>query len=165
MNYGVALEKQGDTSGALAHYEKSVRLGPLRVEAYNNLGNLLDNMGRPQEAIAQYREAIRWTRRARRCTTASARCSWRSADYAGGMAEFTTAARLDPDYPWPYFQMAKTLLKQGRDAEAIDQFRAAMRIAPDNYQILAYTAHILAAERKSRSARRQVRAGARAQGK
>ena len=48
-------------------------------------------------------------------------------------------------YPWPHFEMGKTLLKQGRDAEAMDQFHAALRIAPDNFQILAYTAHVLAA--------------------
>jgi cytochrome c-type biogenesis protein CcmH/NrfG len=37
-------------------------------------------------------------------------------------------------------------LKQGRDAEAIDEFRAALRIDPDNFQILAYTARVLAAD-------------------
>jgi tetratricopeptide (TPR) repeat protein len=42
--------------------------------------------------------------------------------------------------------MGKLLLKQGRDAGAIDEFRAALRLDPDNFQILAYTAHVLAAD-------------------
>jgi len=40
------------------------------------------------------------------------------------MSQFKEAARLDPAYPWPYFQMGKALLGQGRDAEAMDEFRA-----------------------------------------
>jgi len=35
-------------------------------------------------------------------------------------------------------------LKQGRDAEAFDEFRKALRIDPNNFQVLAYTAHVLA---------------------
>jgi tetratricopeptide (TPR) repeat protein len=64
------------------------------------------------------------------------------------MSEFAGAARLDPAYPWPYFQMGKALLGQGRDTEAIDKLREALRINPDNYQILAYVARVLAANEK-----------------
>ena len=39
-------------------------------------------------------------------------------------------------------------LKQGRDAEAIGKFREALRINPDNFQILAFVAHVLAADEK-----------------
>jgi tetratricopeptide (TPR) repeat protein len=62
------------------------------------------------------------------------------------MRLFDEAARLDPAYPWPHFQKGKVFLKQGRDAEAIDEFREALRIDPDNFQILAYTARVLAAD-------------------
>jgi Flp pilus assembly protein TadD len=61
------------------------------------------------------------------------------------MSQFNEAARLDPAYPWAPFEIGKLRLKQGRDAEAIDEFRAALRIDPNNFQILAYTAHVLAA--------------------
>ena len=42
--------------------------------------------------------------------------------FSEAMNEFANAARLDPTYPWPHFEMGKALLKQGRDAEAMDQF-------------------------------------------
>ena len=45
--------------------------------------------------------------------------------------------------------MGKALLKQGRDAEAIGKFREALQLDPDNFQILAYTAYVLAAEENS----------------
>jgi len=60
------------------------------------------------------------------------------------LCQFQEAARLDPAYPWAPFEIGKLRLKQGRDAEAIDEFRAALRIEPNNFQILAYTAHVLA---------------------
>jgi cytochrome c-type biogenesis protein CcmH/NrfG len=42
--------------------------------------------------------------------------------------------------------MGKVLLKQGRDAEAVGRLREALQIDPDNFQILAYTAQVLAAD-------------------
>jgi tetratricopeptide (TPR) repeat protein len=62
------------------------------------------------------------------------------------MGQLKEAARLDPNYPWAHFDMGQLLLKQGRDAEAIDQFREVLRLDPDNFQILAYVAHVLAAD-------------------
>jgi len=43
--------------------------------------------------------------------------------------------------------MGKVLLKQGRDAEALDKFREALQLGPDDFQILAYTAYVLAADK------------------
>jgi tetratricopeptide (TPR) repeat protein len=60
--------------------------------------------------------------------------------------EFDQAARLDPAYPWPHLEMGKALLQEGRDGGAISQFREALRLDPENFQILAYVAHVLAAE-------------------
>jgi cytochrome c-type biogenesis protein CcmH/NrfG len=61
------------------------------------------------------------------------------------LSQFKEAARLDPAYPWAHLEIGKMRLKQGRDAEAIAEFREALRIDPNNFQILAYTAHVLAA--------------------
>jgi predicted Zn-dependent protease len=70
--------------------------------------------------------------------------------FSEAMNEFTNEAQLDSHYPWPHFGIAQALLAQGRDAEAIDRLHEALRIAPDNFQILAYTAHVLAADENPR---------------
>jgi tetratricopeptide (TPR) repeat protein len=62
------------------------------------------------------------------------------------MSQFTEALRLDPGYPAAHFDMGKLLLKQGRDAGAMDEFRATLRFDPDNFQVLAFTAHVLAGD-------------------
>jgi Flp pilus assembly protein TadD len=66
--------------------------------------------------------------------------------FSEAMNEFTMAAHLDPTYPWTYWEMGKSLLKQGRDAEAMGCFHQALRLDPDNFKILAYTARVLAAD-------------------
>ena len=144
-NLGVALEQQGKWDEALAEYRAAARLAPGRYQTHNNLGNLLDKMGRPEPALAEYREAVRLNPGLPSLRDGLGSVLAEVGRFSEAMNEFTNAARLDPAYPWPHFEMGKTLLKQGRDAEAMDQFHLALRLGPDDFPILAYTAHVLAA--------------------
>jgi len=146
INVGVALEEQGKPDAALAEYRKAEQLAPRRYQVHNNLGNLLDNLGKPQEALAEYHEAVRLKPELPLLHDGLGSVLAELGRFSEAMNEFTNAARLDPTYPWPYFEMGKALLKQGRDSEAMDQFQEALRIDPGNFQILAYTAHVLAAD-------------------
>ncbi len=146
INLGFALEEQGKSAKALAEYREAARLAPTRFQTHNNLGNLLDALGQPEAAAAEYREAIRLNPKEPFLHDSLGIVLVELGNFSGAMNEFTNAALLDPTYPWAHFQMAKALLKQGRDAGAIDEFREALRLDPDNFQILAYIAHVLAAE-------------------
>ncbi len=146
LNLGVALEQQGKLTQALAEYREAARLMPGHYQVHNNLGNLLDNLGRPREALAEYREAVRLNPKPPTLHDGLGIVLVEFGRFDEAMNEFTNAARLDPTYPWPYFQMGKVLLKQGRDAEAVGRLREALQIDPDNFQILAYTAQVLAAD-------------------
>ena len=146
INLGVALEQQGKLDEALAEYREAERLAPKRYQAHNNLGNLLASMGKLKEALAEYHEAVRLNPELPVLHDGLGSVLAELGRFSEAMNEFTNAARLDPAYPWPHFEMGKALLKQGRDSEAMDQLREALRIAPDNFQILAYTAHVLAAD-------------------
>jgi tetratricopeptide (TPR) repeat protein len=145
-NLGVALEQQGKLDEALAEYREAERLAPERYEVHNNLGNLLAGMGKPREALAEYQEAVRLDPDLPFLRDSLGSVLAELGRFSEAMNEFTNAARLDPTYPWPHFEIGKALLKQGRDAGAIDQFREALRLGPDNFQILAFTAHVLAAD-------------------
>jgi len=112
IDYGVALEQEGQFAGALAQYREAARIDPDSVAAHFNIGNLLDKMGKPAEALPELRKAV----------------------------------LLDPTQAHAHNVLGSVLLKEGRDAEAIEEFRQALRIEPDNFQTLAYTAHVLAAE-------------------
>ena len=143
---GVALEQQGKWDEALAEYRAAARLAPGRYQTHNNLGNLLDKMGQPEMALAEYREAVSLNPELPSLHDGLGSVLAELGRFSEAMNEFTNAARLDPAYPWPHFEMAKALLKQGRDAGAINQLREALRLGPDNFQILAFTAHVLSAD-------------------
>ena len=144
-NLGVALEQQGKLEEALDEYRAAEKLASGRYQTHNNLGNLLDKMGRPEMALIEYRQAVRLSPGLPQLHDGLGSVLAELGRFSEAMSEFNRAAQLDPTYPWPHFEMGKALLKQGRDAEAINQLRAALRLGPDNFQILAYAAHVLAA--------------------
>jgi Tfp pilus assembly protein PilF len=55
---GVACEKEGRLSEALAHYQAACDLGPDHAPAHNNAGVLRQQFGQLSEAIAAYRRAV-----------------------------------------------------------------------------------------------------------
>src|SRR6266480_3662334 len=57
-NLGIALNEQGDTDGAIAHYRQALDLRPRYAEAHYNLGRLLAQKGQVDEAIAHYEKAL-----------------------------------------------------------------------------------------------------------
>jgi protein O-mannosyl-transferase len=145
LNLGAALEEKGRLNEALVQYRAAERLAPELYHVHNNLGNLLDKLGRPREALRAYRKASLWCPGQAFLHNSAGMVLVELGRFDEALSQFKEAARLDPAYPWAPFEIGKLRLKQGRDAEAIDAFREALRIEPDNYQILAYTAHVLAA--------------------
>ena len=150
VNLGVAFEQEGKPDEALREYQEAAKLAPTRYQIHNNLGNLFDNLGQPDAALSEYREAIRLNPKVPFLHDSLGIVLVELGNFGEAMNEFTNAAQLDPAYPWAHFQLAKVLLKKGRDTEAIVQFRAALRLDPENFQILAYIAHVLAAEENPR---------------
>jgi len=145
-NLGVALEQKDKLNEALAEYRAAEQLAPELYHVHNNLGNLLDNWGHPKEALIEYRWAVLLNPGLPSLHNGAGMVLVELKRYDEALRQFEEASRLDPAFPWAHFAIGKMRLKQGRDAEAIDEFRAALRIDPDNFQILAYTARVLAAD-------------------
>ena len=150
VNLGVALDIQGRFDEALIVYRQAEEIAGSRnrfglYEIHNNLGNILDILGRYAESLAEYREAIRQRPDDAMLHNAAGGELAALNRFDGALAEFDEAEALDPKYAAPHVEAAKVLFKIGRDAEGLDEFRAALRIEPANYQILATTAHYLAA--------------------
>jgi protein O-mannosyl-transferase len=144
-NLGFALQDRGDLAGAFEQYRAAAELDPLRVVTHNNLASLLDQLGRPAEALGEYREAIRLRPGDSALHTGAGYELNVLGRFDAALEEFATAEKLDPQYSWPHVEAAQVCFKLGRDAEAVDELRAALRIAPNDYKILAETAHYLAA--------------------
>jgi tetratricopeptide (TPR) repeat protein len=146
IDYGVAFEQQGRLTNALAQYREAARIVPDNVQAHYNIGNALDKLGKPEEALPEHLEAVRLNPNAAFLHEGVGDVLVELGRFDEAMRRFEQAAQLDPAYSWAHFQMGKVLLKQGRDADGIEQFRTALRLDPDNYEILTYVAHVLAAD-------------------
>jgi len=146
VNLGVALEQKGELNEALTEYRAAEQLAPELYHIHNNLGNLLDNLGHPNKALIEYRWAVLLKPSLPSLHNGEGMILAELGRFDEALRQFKEASRLDATYPWGHFETGKMRLKQGRDAEAIDEFRAALRIDPNNFQILAYTAYVLATD-------------------
>jgi tetratricopeptide (TPR) repeat protein len=57
-NTGIELEKEGDFTGALDHYDQAAKIDVTNVVFQRNAALLLCKMGRPQEAIRRLRDIL-----------------------------------------------------------------------------------------------------------
>jgi tetratricopeptide (TPR) repeat protein len=108
---------------------------------------MLDKLGHPAEALSEYRLFISQNPTDANPHNAAGGSLAALGRYDEALMEFAQAARLNPHYIAPHVGAARILLLQGRDRDAINQLRAALRIDPDNFEILAFAAHILAANK------------------
>lgn len=145
VDLGVALDAQGRFEEAVDYYREAVRLAPGRYQVHNNLGNILDHLGRTPEALAEYREAVRLKPDMAFLHNGAGQMLAKLGRFDEATAEFAEAMRFDPNFASPHLELGKMLLQRGLDPDAIDQFRAAVGLDPENFQILAYVAHVLAA--------------------
>src|SRR5665213_21477 len=146
VNLGVALEEQNRFEEALAVYRQAKKLESGRYQLHNDLGNVLDRLGRRAESLAEYREAISLKPDSAILHNAAGGELAELGQFDAALKEFSEAERLDPNYAAPHLGTAKVFFEESRDAEAVDELRAALRIEPDSFQILATTAHYLAAD-------------------
>jgi tetratricopeptide (TPR) repeat protein len=58
LRWGNHLFRQGDLEGAVAHFERSLALGPRNVRTLNNLGAALRELERPEEAMERLERAV-----------------------------------------------------------------------------------------------------------
>ncbi len=129
-NLAVALQAEGRTDEAAAHYQRAIALQPDYAPAYNNLGVMQRAQGQLDAAIGTYRRAL------------EARRDYPDAHYnlanalleqnrPGEAAEhFEIALRSIPDSAGIRNNLGIALAAQNRPADAVAAFRAAVAVDP-----------------------------------
>jgi Flp pilus assembly protein TadD len=149
LNLGATLAAQGRYDEALVEFNAARQIRSGWYQVYNNIGLILDADGRPAEAVAEFRQAIQLDARIPYLHNSLGAALAELGQYEEAQREFAEAERLDPQYPWPHVETAKLLLAQGHDMQALVELRMAIQLQPDNDEILAYTAHVLAANKNA----------------
>jgi len=145
LNLGEALQEEGKREEALAEYQRTIQLDPLRFEAFNNIGRVLSDAGKPSEALEYCRRAVDLNPGSSASHSGLGVVLAELGRFEEALSEFTEAGRLDDRSAAPHFQGGRVLLKLGRGAQARQQFDEALRREPNNLGMLIYVARALAA--------------------
>ena len=146
LNLGVVYEKQGRTAAAMNEYRTALQINPRRAHTHNNIADLLDAAGQPEAARVEYEAAIALDPNALEAHLNFGILLVELNRFDEAAEQFKLAAALEPTDARPHYQMGKMLLKRGEDAAAIGELRLALQNDPNNFQMLAYTARVLAAD-------------------
>jgi len=157
LNLGEALQEQQRLAEALVEYNEVIKLSPARREAYNNIARIYIDEGQPEAALEYSRTALKLNPYSPSLHTSLGIVLSELKHYEEAQAEFTEALRLDGDNVSAHFMAARTYLKAGNDLSALPHLRTALQLAPENFQVVIFTARVLAADQNV-----QVRDGAKA---
>jgi tetratricopeptide (TPR) repeat protein len=111
-------------------FRRAIRIDPNFVRAYEELGQLQEEMGRPEEARKTYETGAAINRRL------SAPWEWSPLDLGvvvlkeDNVAEaeklFREALRYNPRFAWGHFYLGQVFYKQGRERESMDEYKTAV---------------------------------------
>jgi MSHA biogenesis protein MshN len=128
---GVALLQQGRVSEAEARFAVAVGLDPAHEQARQALAALLIEQRRLEEARRLLQEGLRVNPKQQHFAVALARIHIERADYAAAL-EVLNRGRDDSRPSAEYDAVLGSVLsRMGRDREAVEAYRAALRAAPD----------------------------------
>jgi hypothetical protein len=130
-NAGVSFFNQGRIEEAIRQYRQALVFDPDKMEAHNNLANLLQQLGRLDEAVASYHHALRL-----RPDCAEALTNLGTALSALGrldeaIACYRRATHLLPSCAEIFNNLGLALVEHGKPDEALASFDQAVLIRPD----------------------------------
>ena len=131
IGYLSSTRDEPDLDAAINAYDVALRLNPSNAEAYNNRGNVKDDLGQYEAAIADYDAALRLNPNYADAYHNRSIAKSRRGQYEAAIADCDAALRLNPNYADAYNNrgVAKGLLSQYE--AAIADYDAALRLNPN----------------------------------
>jgi len=125
---------------AIEKFNRVIRLDPLSARAYDNLGLALDMSGRPEEARDVFLKAVELNRK---LPDPSA---WpphnlgyllvRLLEFKDAEKALRESLKYDPRFATAHYHLGRALEGDGRDNEAIDEYRVAISLDPTAVEAL-----------------------------
>ena len=139
-NVAALLLRRGQLDGAIAHYEKALKIGSDNRETHYHLsrallhaalGNALAKKGRLDEALDHYRKAVELRDDFADAHSNLASLLARKGETAEAIAHYEKALALPPEDAPSHIALAKLLLELGRQDEAVFHYRRALELTND----------------------------------
>lgn len=144
---GIALTGQGKLDPAIHNIRKSLKLKPDYPEALNNLGIALRKQGKLTEALEAYSAALRLlptyiaaAQNASNIYNQLGNGHYRAGKYQDAIDVARKALVIEPGNATTLTILGASLVYLGRHEEASSYMQAAVEVAPDRINFLAYWA-------------------------
>ena len=128
---GAIQFETGDTVRAESVLREGIRLQPNFAPIHNNLGNLLSETGRFEEARVHFEAALRYQDNYLGARYNYALALKRVGRLDDAQAQVEAILRANPDSAEAHEFLGNLFTAQGHPDRAIDQYREAVRIAPE----------------------------------
>ena len=131
VNRGIEKAKNGDLDGAIADFDRAIKLNPKDDAPYYNRAQAKRLKKDAAGAIADYTRAIELgsTNPAAYNNRGNARAE--NNDQEGAIADYTRAIELKPDYARAYYNRAVARKEKGDATGAQADFKAAQKLDPE----------------------------------
>ena len=129
-NLGLALDGRGDAAGAIACYERALRIKPDYASSHNNLGLALAKVGRAEEAMAHYERGIRSDAKFAPASYNLANALTAQGRVPEAIEHYRRALRIDPGFAVAHMNLGIRLASLGRLDEAVEHLRETVRLEP-----------------------------------
>jgi tetratricopeptide (TPR) repeat protein len=145
----VSAENARQTGQAIANYNQALARDPSLVEAHNNLGNLLDEIGDLTAARQHYETALRLAPDNALAHENLGTLLLKLGQFDQALGQYQAATRQQPaDAHVPYL-VGKAYLRRGEPDEAVKWLHQALELDPNDPQALALLARLLATDEDS----------------
>lgn len=127
-------QKIEDYEGAIKVYNDLIAFEPDNAEAYNNRGNLKDNLLRPAEAIEDYNQAILLKKDYSEAYFNRGIAAYNLKDFEAAKLDFQKVLELSPDDAEALLGLGLTEKQLGNDIQACNYILEAQRAGLDEAQ-------------------------------
>ncbi len=128
LKQGVNCYNAGDLGGAKAAFDKALEIDPKYINALNNLGNALKELGHYAEALSAFDQALEIDPKYHHAWNGRGNALGELGRYSEAIAAYDQALEIDPKYHWAWNGRGNALNGLGRYSEAIAAYDKALEI-------------------------------------
>jgi tetratricopeptide (TPR) repeat protein len=132
INQADRLQEDKKLQEAVLKYKAALDLDPNSILAHNNLGFVLNKLGRLEEAIAEYHQALQIDPKYAIAHNNLGIALYNQGRLDQAIASYRQALQMDSNDAYPHNNLGLALKNQGKLSDAIASHQKALQIDPNN---------------------------------
>jgi tetratricopeptide (TPR) repeat protein len=132
---GCLFIEQGRLSSAEKCFKKAVKLNPNYVEAYNNLGNILQLQGKNDQAVVCLKKAIEIEPNFTQAYNNLGNALKQLGEIDEAFASYQKAIAINPNLAEAYANLGSIQKQRGQAEAALEYYNKAIQLQPDDAEV------------------------------